>query len=255
MTYSATSLPAGLSLNASTGILSGTISTSADANSPYTVIITASDGAYSASQTITWAVNPYPVTLTSPGNQTNYDSDSVDLEITASDTSGGTMAFSTTGLPAGLSIDPNTGTISGTISNNADTSSPYTTVITVGDGTYSASQTITWTVSPYPTILTSPGNQTNLDDDLVNLAINASDATGDTLIFDHAVGLPPGLGTGYEYRHHLRHDQQRSLHEQPLPPRIPHRQRRRWLPSATVTVTWTVSPNLVSLTNPGGADQ
>ena len=77
------------------------------------------------------------------------------------------MAFSATGLPTGLSIDPNTGTISGTLDSSADASSPFTTVITVGDGAYSTSQTITWTVSPFPVTLTSPGNKTSIDNDTV----------------------------------------------------------------------------------------
>ena len=57
LTFSATGLPTGLSLDASTGILSGTISSSADASSPYITTLTATDGSYSRSQTFTWYVS------------------------------------------------------------------------------------------------------------------------------------------------------------------------------------------------------
>ena len=44
LTYSATGLPAGLSINTSTGAITGTLSSSADTTSPYTTTVTATDG-------------------------------------------------------------------------------------------------------------------------------------------------------------------------------------------------------------------
>ena len=55
-TYSATGLPPGLSMDATTGLISGTIGNTADANSPYYVIVTASDGSYNASEESTFVV-------------------------------------------------------------------------------------------------------------------------------------------------------------------------------------------------------
>ena len=46
LTYGAAGLPAGLSINASTGAISGTISAGAAANGPYTVTLLAEDGTY-----------------------------------------------------------------------------------------------------------------------------------------------------------------------------------------------------------------
>ena len=50
--FSATSLPGGLSLNATTGLITGTLSTAADS----TVTLTANDGTHSAAQTLDWSV-------------------------------------------------------------------------------------------------------------------------------------------------------------------------------------------------------
>jgi hypothetical protein len=54
LTYSATNLPPGAGINASTGVISGTL-TFASAGS-YAVTATVSDGTLSASQSFTWTV-------------------------------------------------------------------------------------------------------------------------------------------------------------------------------------------------------
>jgi cyclophilin family peptidyl-prolyl cis-trans isomerase len=54
--YSATGLPSGLTINSSSGLISGTIDTGAADSSPYTTIVTATDGTNSASQTFNWTV-------------------------------------------------------------------------------------------------------------------------------------------------------------------------------------------------------
>ena len=83
LTYSADSLPAGLSLNAATGLISGTISTGDAASSPYSVTVTASDatGNVSVSQNFTWTVNPV-VTLSNPGGESTATGDTISLSLT-----------------------------------------------------------------------------------------------------------------------------------------------------------------------------
>jgi hypothetical protein len=68
VTYSAVGLPPGLSIN-SAGNIVGTISSTADVGSPYSVTVSATDGTYSDSQTFNWTVSRLQVT--SPGYQTN----------------------------------------------------------------------------------------------------------------------------------------------------------------------------------------
>jgi beta-glucosidase len=87
-----------------------------------------------------------PVTLTNPGPQEGVAGAAVSVPASASDsTSGQTLAYSATGLPAGTSISTTTGTISGT----PTTAGTSTVTVTARDGSgAAASQSFTWTVAP-----------------------------------------------------------------------------------------------------------
>ncbi len=61
------------------------------------------------------------VTVTSPGDQADPVGGSVSLPIQAADATTARLTYSATGLPAGLSIDPGTGVISGTATTAVDT--------------------------------------------------------------------------------------------------------------------------------------
>ena len=146
LTYSATGLPAGLSINASTGLITGTPTTAGSNN----VTVTAKDttGA-TGSASFTWTINSATgntVTVTNPGNQTGTVGTAVSLQISASDSaSGQTLTYSATGLPAGLSINASTGLITGTPTTAATNSTTVTAKDTTG-ATGSAS--FTWTINP-----------------------------------------------------------------------------------------------------------
>jgi hypothetical protein len=188
-TYSATGLPAGLSLNASTGLIAGTIGTAAHGSSPYSVTVTGNDGSNSSSQSFIWSVTPR-VALVNPGSQGNAAGDSVSLPVSAS-TGGGTLTYSATGLPAGLSINGGTGLIAGTIAAGADSATPYLVTVTASDGTSSSSQTFAWAVSAV--YVPPPADQSNFDDDVVSLPVTAGYHGTGTLTYS-AAGLPSGLG-------------------------------------------------------------
>ncbi len=195
VSFSASGLPSGLSINSSTGAITGTVGSSADTSSPYTSVITVTDGTNTAIDTFTWYVNPSdPVVVFNPGSQTNADGDMVALPIEASDsTAGATLYYAVSGLPAGLNYNPATGLIFGTISSSADTGSPYTVTVTVGDNTNSASTSFTWTVNTAGTVtMVNPGDQTNSEGDSVSVSVSASDASSGTLHYV-AFGLPAGL--------------------------------------------------------------
>src|SRR5262249_20331549 len=112
-TYSASGLPAGLTLNSSTGLISGTLANLSSNSSPYTVTVTATADSASNSQTFTWTVTH--VLLYNPGDQTSTRGDTIALQVTATDPNGDPLTYSATGLPSGLSIASGTGLISGTI--------------------------------------------------------------------------------------------------------------------------------------------
>src|SRR5207245_2809315 len=100
------------------------------------------------------AVNLAPV-VTSPGNQVNAAGDVVFLSVAASDADGDPLTYSASGLPAGLTIDPASGDISGTLPNSAASATAYSVTITASDGSFYDSQTFSWSVGFVA--VTSPG--------------------------------------------------------------------------------------------------
>ncbi len=189
MSYSATGLPGGLSINSGSGLISGTIAASAVSSTPYSVTVTANDGTSSSSQTFSWTVAT--IYLAPPVDQSNLDGDAVSLPLTADYHGTGTLSYSATGLPPGLSVNLSTGQVSGTIAATADTNSPYQATVTVTDGTNTGSQTFNWTVNPRVS-LPVLSDQSNAIGDVVSLDASGSDAGNGTLSYS-AMGLPLGL--------------------------------------------------------------
>ncbi len=143
LTYTASGLPPGLTLDPLAGTISGTLPNSAASSTPYNVTVTASDGMASSSQSFTWTVNA--VGLTNPGDQSNLDGDAVSLPTDGHGRQQWHAHLQRHGLAAGPEHQQHYGLISGTISNTADNSTPYAVTVTATDGTNSASQSFNWT--------------------------------------------------------------------------------------------------------------
>jgi subtilase family serine protease len=145
LTYSATGLPAGLSINSSTGLITGT-PTTAGSNS---VAVTVKDttGA-TGTANFTWTINSATgntVTVTNPGSQTGTVGTAASLQIQATDSaSGQTLTYSATGLPAGLSINSSTGLITGTPTTAGSNSVSVTVKDTTGA---TGTANFTWTIN------------------------------------------------------------------------------------------------------------
>ena len=111
LTFSATGLPAGLLMDAASGVISGTVSLGAAGQN--TVTVTVSDGSLSASASFAWSTSEPPAnrtpSITNPGTQTSIRGSIVVLRPLASDPDGDSLSWSATGLPAGLAIAPATG--------------------------------------------------------------------------------------------------------------------------------------------------
>lgn len=87
--------------------------------------------------------NTLPPKVSNPGNQSNKIDDLVDLTIQATDPNGFNLKFTAENLPVGLTIDPLSGLISGTVieeSNNSVT-------IKVNNGDHISLITFTWEIS------------------------------------------------------------------------------------------------------------
>ena len=190
LTYTVANLPAGLSLNATSGMITGTIAASAHTGSPYATTVTASDGTYSNTATFTWTVNPV-VTVTTVSNQDNKEGDPVSVQVSAMDAKNNTLTYTATGLPAGLSVN-NSGLITGTINPGDHTNSPFNTTVTASDGTYNNSVTFTWIVNPVVAI-TANSNQTVIEGQNVSLQVTATDALPNKTLTYSAASLPHGL--------------------------------------------------------------
>src|ERR1700690_2603003 len=113
LTFSA-SLPTGLSINARTGIISGTPTDSDFGNNPITVTATDAHGK-AISESFNLAVGDSGPTATAIANQSAYEGQSFSLNVSShfsAPAAGDTLTFSAK-LPTGLSIDAHTGIISG----------------------------------------------------------------------------------------------------------------------------------------------
>ena len=94
-------------------------------------------------------------------------------------------------MPAGLTINPTTGVISGTLSYTSAGTHPVT-VTASGRDASTGSTTFTWTVTDVnrAPVLTAVADQTSAENAAITLAVVASDPDGNPLTYS-ATGLPP----------------------------------------------------------------
>jgi uncharacterized repeat protein (TIGR03806 family) len=83
--------------------------------------------------------------INNPGFQLNNEGETIQLGMSAVDPDGDTVTFSALGLPPGLSIDVNSGLISGTLSNGSYGN--YNVTVIVSDGIVSDNTSFSWTVN------------------------------------------------------------------------------------------------------------
>ena len=94
-TYSESGLPGGLSINSSTGAITGTLS-SGDTGSAYLVTASAVAGTVTSTQVFNWSVGN--VVVSAPADQTNNEGDSVSLAVSAAALSG-TLTYTRSACP------------------------------------------------------------------------------------------------------------------------------------------------------------
>jgi len=141
ITYSATNLPTGVQINASTGALTGTLPATATA---FPASVTASaTGDVSVTHTFTWDVHS-TVSVGPLSSKNGTVGSPVLYQIRAADgLTGCTLRFSATGLPPGLAMNS-----CGLVSGWPMTSGPFTVHVQVTDssGTALAVGSFAWTI-------------------------------------------------------------------------------------------------------------
>lgn len=137
---------------------------------------------------ITMSSNVAPVFTESLPNRSDTEGDSVWIAPQVSDPEGDDLSFSATGLPAGISIDRNSGLITGNVSHTAAASSPYTTSVTVSDGEGgTATDSFNWSIADLnrsPTLAPIADIEVG-EAEVMQVTVNASDPDlpSDTLTF------------------------------------------------------------------------
>jgi CxxC motif-containing protein (DUF1111 family) len=134
--YSSSTLPAGLSLNSTTGLISGTPTASGTPSA--TITATNANGSGSATLTFNIAPASTPPVITSPTTATGTVGAAFTYQISATNNP---TSFNATGLPAGLTVNTSTGLISGTPTAAATTN--ITISATNSSGTDSATVALT----------------------------------------------------------------------------------------------------------------
>src|SRR5262249_31481815 len=135
LSYQAIGLPADLAINAQTGLISGTLAPNSGGNN--LVILQVSDGSNVVTLPFDWWVVDATVPLVmTPANQVKAEGETVTLPVPASDPDQDPLRYQATDLPAGLTIDPVTGAISGIIDYSAAeiNGGIYTVQLFVSDG-------------------------------------------------------------------------------------------------------------------------
>ena len=148
-----------------------------------TITVTVSDG-IETSNVATALIHVIPVNdapAGTPADQTSADGQPVTIDVGAAftDAEGDDIDYTISGLPAGLTFDPETGVISGTLGPNASqggASGVYTVTVDATDGTDTTMRTFSLTITNPPPVAVADARTTHE---------NISQITGNVLTNDH----------------------------------------------------------------------
>ena len=201
LTYSVSGLPNGLSIDATTGLISGTLGSSASTNGPngsgvYTIAVTADDGhGGTVSQTFALQVSNPPPTTSNSSVSTNENTP-VSGTLVAADVDGDALAFTTLQAPAhGNLILNGDGTFTYTPNFNFSGIDTFTYQVSDADGgIVSAVVSLNVALLNTAPVTTPIATQSANDSTTVTIdtASHFSDPDGDALTYS-VNGLPNGL--------------------------------------------------------------
>ena len=183
-------LPAGLSLDTTTGIITGT-PTTITASAPYTVTATNTGG--NTTKVLTITVNDAaPTALTYTLSPATYTKGTAITANNPSNTGGTVVSYGVSpALPAGLSLDTTTGIITGT-PTTITASAPYTVTATNAGGNTTKVLTIT-VIDVAPTNLAYTLTPATYTKGTAITANNPSNTGGTVVSYGVSPALPAGL--------------------------------------------------------------
>ena len=193
LTFSATNLPAGLSIHSQTGLISGTIAEGAQNQGSYITQIQATDGTHTGTQSFFWTVQKQFIVL-NPGTVRTPSGMPFSLQMQAIN-SGGPVTWSATGMPQGLSINAQTGLISGTLAGYAVNANLFPNV-TARDTSNNVLRSASFTINVLPGFSTFglQNRNTPTGSDIGSQSIfGFPQISGATVVATGVTGLPPGL--------------------------------------------------------------
>lgn len=198
LTYSINTVPAGLSFDSSTGVLSGSAGSVGIFN--LTITATDSEGAATTSNNFTLTVtalpNDPPVLASNVANQSGVVGQSINaFSASFSDPQGQSLVYSATGLPTGLSINAGSGLVTGVPQQAGEFSATIVAEDSIGAST--TSNTFLVTVSPPPNEApqfsgTIASQTIVLGTALQPINVSFSDPEGGVLTYT-ATGLPSNV--------------------------------------------------------------
>jgi hypothetical protein len=196
VTWAATGLPAGLTVNPATGLITGTPTTAQPSpTTPTTITVSGGNPAATSSVTLLWRVLT-PVTLTNPGPQQAANGTNIGAFTAAASGGLGPYTWTAQNLPDGLAIEASSGKVTGVIQHGTR----YIVTATITDsagGSATMSVVVRVTASPAADLqVTFPApagpDQKSTVNTPVKFTATASGATPSAYVWS-AVGLPPGV--------------------------------------------------------------
>ncbi len=179
--YGAEGIPPGLTLDTSTGIITGTPNKSGT----FAATVSATNAGGTGTHTVTFTINPPAPVITSPGTATGHIGDPFFYQITATNTPTNGAPYGASNLPPGLKVSAVTGVISGTPTLEGI----YPSIISVTNISGTTTKNLTITITGLVPVITSPSSATGQQYQTFSYQITASGAPTSF----NATGLPDGL--------------------------------------------------------------